>query len=274
VLGGADPAGFALELGEDQARWADQDEIGPAFGVAWEMHGLMATRTAARGVGGGIVPDSPAVKLGQHDDLALESSLGDRREATNGGLPSHARVSAGSCWAPPWQDVNWDDGTLTIERSLTDVGAVEGPTKQRRSRTIVLVTPVLDALRELHDRSPRLTPWIFANGDDGLPWSRRSMWREFTRVRKAAKLPEIRLYDLRHTAATSALRRGVPLTEVSYMLGHAKVSITVDYYARWLPSGQRDAARIIAESLPPALHPRTSSGTSAVRSAVNGPLTR
>ncbi|QFP75411.1 tyrosine-type recombinase/integrase [Deinococcus sp. AJ005] len=52
-------------------------------------------------------------------------------------------------------------------------------------------------------------------------------------------LPRIAPHDLRHTYATLALRRGVPLAVVSKRLGHAKVSITNDIYRHVLPSEDR-----------------------------------
>ena len=51
-----------------------------------------------------------------------------------------------------------------------------------------------------------------------------------TLVESGAALPRIRVHDLRHTAATLLLRAGVPIEIVSKILGHAKISITMDIY--------------------------------------------
>lgn len=53
-------------------------------------------------------------------------------------------------------------------------------------------------------------------------------------------LPKIAPHDLRHTYATTALRRGVQLAVVSKTLGHARVSITNDIYRHVLPSEARE----------------------------------
>lgn len=181
----------------------------------------------------------------------------------------HGPRMAGEVRGLRWTDVNWTDGTLTIERSLSAVGAVEGPTKTRRARTIVLAPPVLSALRELHAHRPPLTPWLFA-GPDGMPPTPPALRREFDRITHAARLPRIRLYDMRHCAATIALRRGVPLTEVSQMLGHRDPSTTLRYYARWAPSHAQLAAQTIGDSLPPGLDP----GVSPIRSPIDDSATR
>jgi len=55
-------------------------------------------------------------------------------------------------------------------------------------------------------------------------------------VIKRAGLPTIRFHDLRHTAASLMLLVGVPVAEVSRMLGHASPHITYKIYAHSIPS--------------------------------------
>ena len=71
--------------------------------------------------------------------------------------------------------------------------------------------------------------------------------RAFTQALKAARLPEIRLHDLRHTHATLALRAGIHPKVVSQRLGHATISITLDTYSHAIPAMQEEAAALIAE---------------------------
>ena len=55
-------------------------------------------------------------------------------------------------------------------------------------------------------------------------------------------MPNIRLYELRHTAATLALAAGVSPKIISEQLGHAGVAFTLDVYSRVLPHMQDAAA--------------------------------
>lgn len=59
---------------------------------------------------------------------------------------------------------------------------------------------------------------------------------------KRAGLPRMRFHDLRHTAATLLLGRGVNPKIVSEMLGHASIAITLDIYSHVLPDMQAQAA--------------------------------
>jgi integrase len=52
----------------------------------------------------------------------------------------------------------------------------------------------------------------------------------------------IRFHDLRHTAATLMLGRGVHPKIVSEMLGHSTVTITLDLYSHVTPTMQQQAA--------------------------------
>ncbi len=61
-------------------------------------------------------------------------------------------------------------------------------------------------------------------------------------ILELAGLPRIRLYDLRHSAATIALAAGVSPKVVSEQLGHASTAFTLDTYAHLLPHMQDEAA--------------------------------
>ena len=53
----------------------------------------------------------------------------------------------------------------------------------------------------------------------------------FVTARKATRLPEMTLHDLRHTAASPAVSSGANVKAVQRMLGHASATMTLDVYA-------------------------------------------
>ncbi len=55
--------------------------------------------------------------------------------------------------------------------------------------------------------------------------------RYFKKVLKQAGLPPIRIHDARHTFATMMLELGESPKTVQTMLGHSRVSITLDTYS-------------------------------------------
>jgi integrase len=52
----------------------------------------------------------------------------------------------------------------------------------------------------------------------------------------------IRFHDLRHTAATILLIKGVHVKLVSEMLGHSSIVLTLDTYSHVIPAMHGDAA--------------------------------
>jgi integrase len=59
--------------------------------------------------------------------------------------------------------------------------------------------------------------------------------RSFKPLLGRAGLPDIRFHDLRHTAATLLLSRGVHPKLVQELLGHAAIAVTLDTYSHVLP---------------------------------------
>ncbi|AFZ67903.1 tyrosine-type recombinase/integrase [Deinococcus peraridilitoris] len=72
---------------------------------------------------------------------------------------------------------------------------------------------------------------------------------------KGQKLPSRSPHDLRHTYATLALKRGVPVEVVSKILGHASVSITLDTYRHVFENEKRAHVVDLFETMPPRREP-------------------
>ena len=76
----------------------------------------------------------------------------------------------------------------------------------------------------------------------GTPMEPRNVTRQFKALLTAAKLPDMRLHDLRHSCATLLLAQGVNPRVVMETLGHSQVSLTLNTYSHVLPALQQDAA--------------------------------
>jgi integrase len=138
--------------------------------------------------------------------------------------------------------LHWRGGALSFEEVKTDAG-------RRQIHLSAHATEVLRQHRErqLVERAKMGVLWqdhdlVFCNTAGG--GLRRSNFRRqcFKLLVKAAGVPYIRPYDMRHTAATLLLLAGVHPKVVSEMLGHTSVTITLTVYSHVLPMIQRDAA--------------------------------
>ena len=69
--------------------------------------------------------------------------------------------------------------------------------------------------------------------------------RSFRPLLERGDLPRVRFHDLRHTAATLMLGRGVHPKVVAEMLGHSQISVTLDLYSHVTPTMQREATEAL-----------------------------
>jgi hypothetical protein len=160
-----------------------------------------------------------------------------------------------------WHDIDLDAGHLSIRRSVSCTGYEVHVTsaKTRPSRRSIDLDDstigVLDTWRRqqaLEDPEP-------SAGDDlpvfttpaGAALHPHAFSQAFGRLVKNAKVPRIRLHDLRHTHAMLLLKAGVPLKVVSERLGHSTPAFTMVVYQHVLPGMQRDAANTFAALLSP-----------------------
>ena len=65
----------------------------------------------------------------------------------------------------------------------------------------------------------------------GTPLSPRNDYRDFRRIVEKAGLRQVRLHDLRHTAATLMLAQGVPARVIMEVLGHSQIGVTLNTYS-------------------------------------------
>jgi len=76
----------------------------------------------------------------------------------------------------------------------------------------------------------------------GMPMEAREVTRILHANLTKAKLPSVRMHDLRHTAATLLLAQGVDVRTIMEVLGHSQISLTLNTYAHVMPALQADAA--------------------------------
>ena len=93
---------------------------------------------------------------------------------------------------------------------------------------------------------------------DGRPNYRKTTWRDFVLAVKKANeqipdnqktLPRLTIHCLRHTFASIHLMNGTPISEVSAMLGHANVNITLTIYSHFIFKMRTDSAARFAASI-------------------------
>ena len=115
-----------------------------------------------------------------------------------------------------WNDYDSSAGRLHVRGTKTE----------NRDRTIPLSRPAQGILESLPPAIPKSRPIFEFNYHQ---W--RKVW--WPKALDEAGLARRTPYEMRHTFATLALERGVPIETVSKLLGHADITITLRYYAKF-----------------------------------------
>jgi len=185
--------------------------------------------------------------------LLLETLEGHRNEALYA-LMLSTGLRRGEALGLQWKDLDEKTGVLTVRRQLTreEGELVTSDTKTARSRRAVnLPATMITALKAHKTRqaSDRLalgevwqpTGYIFTTSI-GTPIDPRNLNREFKVICRKAGLGDWHPHELRHSAASLMLARGVKLQVVSEVLGHASIRMTADVYGHILSPDRQAAA--------------------------------
>lgn len=137
-----------------------------------------------------------------------------------------------------WSHVDFDRGLLRLPDSKTG------------KKTIVLGGAALALLEGL----PRVGRYVVASTSAGTAGERprSDLNRPWRAVRAAAGLPELRIHDLRHSAAAVGAGAGLSLHQIGGLLGHTQARTTAKY-AHLAADPQRRAADLIGNEVAAAL---------------------
>jgi integrase len=170
----------------------------------------------------------------------------------------------GEALALRWDDLDLEAGTVSIRRSLQRLRGDRDPATGRRrghlvevdpktigsSATVALPASLVTALTE-HREVQRLERMVaVAWVDPGLVFTTsvgtalepRNVNRAWSTLCAKASVRQLRLHDLRHSAASFMFAAGVDLKLVQTTLRHSRLATTADVYAHVLDEVQHQAA--------------------------------
>jgi len=116
------------------------------------------------------------------------------------------------------------------------------------TKTVPLPQPALDVLRKVLDEHGRPSKFVFPGARIGIHFT--GIQKPWQRIRVRAGLPDVRIHDLRHCFASTAVAHGESLYLVGAVLGHRTTSTTQRYahlaMQPILESANRTSSRLAA----------------------------
>ena len=137
-----------------------------------------------------------------------------------------------------WSDINTDNGTITVNRTIERIYIVEG---ERKHTELVINTPkTKNSCREIPMNKELLTMvkplkkvvntdfYVLTNEEK--PTEPRTYRNYYHRLMKRLDIPRLKYHGLRHSFATRCIESNCDYKTVSVLLGHANITTTLNLY--------------------------------------------
>jgi integrase len=174
-------------------------------------------------------------------DRLLAAAAGWVRDVILVGVNSGGRIT--SILSLRWRDVHFDRGVIRLD-----------------SKTGIYEVPMSGTLRDVLERR-RFTsksPYVFPDQSGEKPRRGTVAYKAIRQAVRKSGIPEKGRYNhiLRHTFASHAIMRGIPLVIVSKWLGHATIHMTLRYAHLAKSESDRQMATFsLGSDLPQAVKP-------------------
>jgi integrase len=149
-----------------------------------------------------------------------------------------------------WKDIDFEQATLTIERSV--VGKYEDETKNLASASVLPLHELLiQELRAWQARDQSVNGWLFGNIDTGRPYHRVSLQKDhLIPAGKKAGIPNLGWHNFRHTYRARLGSSGVAPEVQQKLMRHSSIDMTMRYGQNHMLDSTRPAnARLVEELL-------------------------
>lgn len=163
------------------------------------------------------------------------------------------------------QDVDVPGGTVNVQSQIQNLrgqGKVVRDVKTAAARRVVALPPaVASVLREQLDGAAQPGPnGLVFPSTVGTPISQSTFWEAWNKARTAIGRPDLRLHDLRTTAATLAAGTGATIAELMARLGHTTPNAAMRYQTAVRGADARIAGALDGLVVLPATLGSTGSG--------------
>ncbi len=156
----------------------------------------------------------------------------------------------GEMLALTWNDINFDQRTISINKNITkktkEIGWSITTTKNATSNRIIDISQktisLLKKYKEWQAQNYQNTTFLFC-GERPLPMT--NIGRYFENACERAEVKKIRIHDLRHSCASLLISEGVSIVAVSKRLGHKNIEQTLNTYSHMMPEDNAKILKII-----------------------------
>lgn len=168
----------------------------------------------------------------------------------------------GEVLALRWSDIKLDNHEISIIQNLIydEEGFRFSDLKTQSSKRVIKIDDFVVKELKAHKAKQNEMKLFMGNAynhdldlvfcrEDGQPLYPRTVAQNFTNIIKKAKVPQIRIHDLRHTHATLLMELGENPKVVAERLGHSNIATTLRTYSHVTPKMQEEAVKNFGTAL-------------------------
>lgn len=147
-----------------------------------------------------------------------------------------------------WNDIDFDKKRIAVDK--TTVQGKVGDVKTQSSVRYVDIIPILeDELHELYKKTGTKEYLLLSHFHKPF-YSHDIISKRFKELLIDINIKERKLYNLRHTFASTMITQGQNILWVSRMLGHKDISITLKVYARFIKENEEERLENLSKIVP------------------------
>jgi len=141
-----------------------------------------------------------------------------------------------------WSDIDWPNSQTNVRRTFNH-GRFYEPKTKTSFRRIELAPASVHELKKWKLACPKGDLDLVFPSKTGTPQQAANMfYRHFLPALQRAKLPRIRIHDLRHTYASLLIDQGEHPKYIQTQMGHSSINVTMDTYGHMMETINQDAA--------------------------------
>ena len=154
----------------------------------------------------------------------------------------HTGLRCGEACALTWDDVDFDNRTMTINKTMVCVNNqfyITPPKTKYSNRTILLGDTILEILRNWKAEQEMIAKCVGINapnkvctGRDLSAMTTRYLQSRCNILNKQLDF-DFHFHKLRHTHATQLIQNGAPIKDVKLSLGHGSIKSTLEIYTHY-----------------------------------------
>ncbi|MGY5218529.1 site-specific integrase [Enterococcus hirae] len=152
----------------------------------------------------------------------------------------------GEAQALEWSDLDWENETIRIEKSMFYKNAQEfyytEPKTRASIRTIALDNDLIELLSEWKANQDHNGESKYILSYNGLPTNKHTLRHVIKRHSELANVHNIKIHALRHSHASLLISLGINALDVRDRLGHEDIETTLGTYGHLYPHTNREVA--------------------------------